>query len=77
MRNANPSIVLVPGVGQFSFGKNKAEARIAGEFYVNAIHVMAGASGLADGKEPNRCRRRARRRPRKSSRRTGTTWHCR
>ncbi|HEY7839826.1 MAG TPA: bifunctional rhamnulose-1-phosphate aldolase/short-chain dehydrogenase [Terriglobales bacterium] len=53
MRNANPSIVLVPGVGQFSFGKNKAEARIAGEFYVNAIHVMAGASGLADGKEPN------------------------
>ena len=48
-RDANPSIVLVPGVGQFSFGKNKAEARIAGEFYVNAIHVMAGASGLAAG----------------------------
>lgn len=51
-RDANPSIVLVPGVGQFSFGKNKAEARIAGEFYVNAIHVMAGASGLANGPEP-------------------------
>jgi len=53
MRDANPSIVLVPGVGQFSFGKNKTEARIAGEFYVNAIHVMEGASALGDGPPSN------------------------
>src|SRR5271168_2366136 len=43
MRHANPTVVLVPGIGMFSFGKNKAEARITGEFYVNAIHVMEGA----------------------------------
>ena len=41
LRDANPSVVLVPGVGMFTFGKNKTEARITGEFYVNAIHVMA------------------------------------
>src|SRR5207248_1456765 len=40
MRSPNPTIVLVPGVGMFSFGRTKAEARITGEFYVNAIHVM-------------------------------------
>lgn len=45
-RDPNPTIVLIPGVGQFSFGKNKAESRITGEFYVNAIHVMEGAAGL-------------------------------
>lgn len=43
MRNPNPTIVLVPGLGMFSFGKNKTESRIAGEFYLNAIHVMEGA----------------------------------
>jgi NAD(P)-dependent dehydrogenase (short-subunit alcohol dehydrogenase family) len=43
---------LVPGVGMFSFGKNKAEARITGEFYVNAIHVMEGAGHLDEGKCP-------------------------
>ena len=48
MRDASPAIVLVPGVGMFSFGKSKAEARLAGEFYRNAIHVMEGASALAD-----------------------------
>lgn len=52
MRDGSPAIVLVPGVGMFSFGKNKAESRIAGEFYVNAIHVMEGASGLAEGGPP-------------------------
>lgn len=36
----------------FTFGKNKTEARIAGEFYVNAIHVMAGATSLGEGKKP-------------------------
>ena len=45
-RDPNPTVVLIPGVGQFSFGKNKAESRITGEFYVNAIHVMEGAAGL-------------------------------
>ncbi|AIE86279.1 bifunctional rhamnulose-1-phosphate aldolase/short-chain dehydrogenase [Fimbriimonas ginsengisoli] len=47
LRNPNPTVVLVPGVGLFSFGKNKTEARITGEFYVNAIHVMEGATALA------------------------------
>ena len=42
-----PAIVLVPGVGMFSFGKDKQTARVAGEFYVNAINVMRGAEGLS------------------------------
>jgi rhamnose utilization protein RhaD (predicted bifunctional aldolase and dehydrogenase)/NAD(P)-dependent dehydrogenase (short-subunit alcohol dehydrogenase family) len=49
MRAAEPTVVLVPGVGMFSFGKNKTEARITGEFYTNAIHVMEGATAFADG----------------------------
>ena len=49
VRDASPSVVLIPGLGMFSFGKNKTEARITGEFYVNAIHVMEGASLLAEG----------------------------
>lgn len=48
MRPANPAVVLVPGVGMFSFAKSRTEARLASEFYVNAIHVMEGASALAD-----------------------------
>ena len=48
MRSANPTVALVPGVGMFSFGRNKAESRITGEFYVNAIHVMEGATALSD-----------------------------
>jgi len=52
IRDPNPTVVLVPGVGMFSFGKSKTEARITGEFYVNAIHVMEGATGLDDGKAP-------------------------
>ena len=52
MRHANPTVVLVPGIGMFSFGKNKAEARITGEFYVNAIHVMEGAGHLGEGPCP-------------------------
>jgi rhamnose utilization protein RhaD (predicted bifunctional aldolase and dehydrogenase)/NAD(P)-dependent dehydrogenase (short-subunit alcohol dehydrogenase family) len=47
MRDANPAVVLIPGLGMFSFGKNRTEARIIGEFYTNAIHVMEGASLLA------------------------------
>ncbi|UCH63569.1 MAG: bifunctional rhamnulose-1-phosphate aldolase/short-chain dehydrogenase [Fidelibacterota bacterium] len=49
MRDPNPTVVLIPGVGMLSFGKSKKEARITGEFYVNAIHVMEGATALADG----------------------------
>lgn len=52
MRDSNPTVVLVPGVGLFSFGKNKPEARITGEFYVNAIHVMEGATALGDSVAP-------------------------
>lgn len=43
MRNPNPSVVIVPGVGLISFGKNKQESRVTGEFYRNAIEVMRGA----------------------------------
>jgi rhamnose utilization protein RhaD (predicted bifunctional aldolase and dehydrogenase)/NAD(P)-dependent dehydrogenase (short-subunit alcohol dehydrogenase family) len=50
LRDANPSVVLVPGLGLFSFGKNKKEARITSEFFINAIHVMAGATALEEGK---------------------------
>jgi rhamnose utilization protein RhaD (predicted bifunctional aldolase and dehydrogenase)/NAD(P)-dependent dehydrogenase (short-subunit alcohol dehydrogenase family) len=49
LRDPNPTVVLIPGLGMFSFGKNKTEARIVGEFYTNAIHVMEGASLLSDG----------------------------
>ena len=52
LRDANPSVVLVPGIGMFNFGKTKTEARITGEFYVNAIHVMAGATSLGAGSAP-------------------------
>ena len=48
MRDPNPVIYLVPGVGQISFAKDKATARIASEFYVNAINVMRGASSVSD-----------------------------
>jgi len=48
MRGADPAIVLVPGIGMFSFGANAQTARVAGEFYVNAINVMRGAEGLSD-----------------------------
>src|SRR4051795_4622979 len=47
MRGADPAIVLVPGVGMFSFGPNAQTARVAGEFYVNAINVMRGAEALS------------------------------
>jgi rhamnose utilization protein RhaD (predicted bifunctional aldolase and dehydrogenase)/NAD(P)-dependent dehydrogenase (short-subunit alcohol dehydrogenase family) len=49
IRDASPTIVLIPGMGMFSYGKNKTEARITGEFYKNAIHVMEGASLLGEG----------------------------
>ena len=47
MRGADPAIVLVPGVGMFSYGANAQTARVAGEFYVNAINVMRGAESVS------------------------------
>ena len=47
MRGADPAIVLVPGVGMFSFGATQQTARVAGEFYVNAINVMHGAEAMS------------------------------
>ncbi len=48
LRDSNPSVVVVPGIGLFGFGKDKREARITTEFFVNAIHVMAGANALEE-----------------------------
>jgi rhamnulose-1-phosphate aldolase/alcohol dehydrogenase len=47
MRGADPAVVLVPGVGMFSFGATKQTARVASEFYVNAINVMRGAEAVS------------------------------
>jgi rhamnulose-1-phosphate aldolase/alcohol dehydrogenase len=47
IRGADPLVILVPGVGMFSYGKDKQTARVAGEFYVNAVNVMRGAEGLS------------------------------
>ncbi len=49
LRDSNPSVVIIPGLGLFGFGKNKKEARITTEFFINAIHVMSGATALASG----------------------------
>ena len=49
LRDPNPSVVLVPGVGMFAFGANSREARYTAEFYRNAIRVMAGATALGGG----------------------------
>jgi rhamnulose-1-phosphate aldolase/alcohol dehydrogenase len=48
LRDANPSVVVVQDLGVFGFGKDKREARITSEFFLNAIHVMAGATALED-----------------------------
>jgi rhamnose utilization protein RhaD (predicted bifunctional aldolase and dehydrogenase)/NAD(P)-dependent dehydrogenase (short-subunit alcohol dehydrogenase family) len=49
IRDASPTVVLIPGVGMFTFGKNKTESRLTGEFYTNAIGVMQGAGALGVG----------------------------
>jgi len=52
LRDSNPSVVVIPGLGLFGFAKDKREARVTTEFFVNAIHVMAGANALeGDGDE--------------------------
>jgi rhamnose utilization protein RhaD (predicted bifunctional aldolase and dehydrogenase)/NAD(P)-dependent dehydrogenase (short-subunit alcohol dehydrogenase family) len=48
LRDSNPSVVVIPSLGLFGFARDKREARITTEFFVNAIHVMAGATALAD-----------------------------
>jgi len=48
MRDANPVVILYPGVGMFTFAKDKATARVAGEFYINAINVMRGAEAISE-----------------------------
>ncbi|MGA9586160.1 MAG: bifunctional rhamnulose-1-phosphate aldolase/short-chain dehydrogenase [Terracidiphilus sp.] len=54
LRDPSPTVVLIPGLGMFSFGKNKTEARIVGEFYTNAIHVIEGATLLSEGEVSGR-----------------------
>ncbi|MDQ2773992.1 MAG: bifunctional rhamnulose-1-phosphate aldolase/short-chain dehydrogenase [Acidobacteriota bacterium] len=49
LRDSNPSVVIIPGLGLFGFAKNRKEARITTEFFINAIHVMAGANALDGG----------------------------
>jgi rhamnose utilization protein RhaD (predicted bifunctional aldolase and dehydrogenase)/NAD(P)-dependent dehydrogenase (short-subunit alcohol dehydrogenase family) len=51
LRDASPTVVLIPGIGMFTFGKNKTESRLTGEFYTNAIGVMQGAGALGAGVE--------------------------
>ena len=48
MRDANPVVILYPGVGMFTFAKNKQTARVAAEFYINAINVMKGAEAISE-----------------------------
>ena len=53
LRDSNPSVVVIPGLGIFGFGKDKREARITTEFFVNAIHVMQGATALEGDRAPS------------------------
>ena len=48
MRDTNPVVILFPGVGMFTFAKNKQTARVASEFYINAINVMRGAEAISE-----------------------------
>ena len=76
IRDANPSVVLIPGLGMFSFGKSKTEARITGEFYTNAIHVMEGASLLAEGDVSGPLPQCPPEWTPPASRPSATTWRC-
>src|SRR5678809_991287 len=46
MRDPNPTVVLIPGLGMFAWGKNKSESRVTAEFYNCAIEVMRGAEAI-------------------------------
>jgi NAD(P)-dependent dehydrogenase (short-subunit alcohol dehydrogenase family) len=52
-RGADPSVVVIAGLGLFGFARDKREARITSEFFINAIHVMAGANALGHGSDPS------------------------
>jgi rhamnose utilization protein RhaD (predicted bifunctional aldolase and dehydrogenase)/NAD(P)-dependent dehydrogenase (short-subunit alcohol dehydrogenase family) len=60
LRDPDPSVVIIPGLGLFGFGRSKKEARVTAEFFINAIHVMAGANAL-DGGEVSQALPQARR----------------
>ena len=79
LRDSNPSVVVIPGLGLFGFAKDKREARITTEFFVNAIHVMAGANALEGDRRrtPDRCRRPSVPEQARTSRASTTTWRCR
>jgi rhamnose utilization protein RhaD (predicted bifunctional aldolase and dehydrogenase) len=47
MRDSNPVVIIWPGIGMFSYAKNKQTARVASEFYTNAINVMKGAEAIS------------------------------
>lgn len=47
MRDPNPVVILYPGIGMFTFAKDKQTARVASEFYINAINVMRGAESIS------------------------------
>src|SRR5262245_7685782 len=53
LRGSNPSVVVIPALGVFGFGKDKREARITTEFFINAVHVMAGATALEGNRAPD------------------------
>jgi rhamnose utilization protein RhaD (predicted bifunctional aldolase and dehydrogenase)/NAD(P)-dependent dehydrogenase (short-subunit alcohol dehydrogenase family) len=53
LRGSNPSVVVIPALGVFGFGKDKREARITTEFFINAVHVMAGAAALEGAGTPD------------------------
>ena len=61
LRDSNPSVVVIPALGVFGFGKDKREARITTEFFVNAVHVMAGATALEESEATPRALPQARR----------------
>jgi rhamnose utilization protein RhaD (predicted bifunctional aldolase and dehydrogenase)/NAD(P)-dependent dehydrogenase (short-subunit alcohol dehydrogenase family) len=61
LRDSNPSVVVIPALGVFGFGKDKREARITTEFFVNAVHVMAGATALEESDAPLQALPQARR----------------
>jgi rhamnose utilization protein RhaD (predicted bifunctional aldolase and dehydrogenase)/NAD(P)-dependent dehydrogenase (short-subunit alcohol dehydrogenase family) len=52
LRDSNPSVIVIPGLGIFGFARDKREARITTEFFINAIHVMSGANALEDPDAP-------------------------
>jgi rhamnose utilization protein RhaD (predicted bifunctional aldolase and dehydrogenase) len=74
LRDSNPSVVIIRGLGLFAFGKDKREARITSEFFINAIHVMAGANALEESSAPAGGAAPARTNRQRTSRASTITW---